>query len=249
MTENVNLRQPIRVLIADDDAVLLYTIVQYLGKNGVQAVAASHPLHDDIARNDPDLLILDLDLRRLNGFDLLRAFRAHSRIPIIITTDRQCDEIDRVVAFELGADDFVTKPIGMSELLARIRAILRRVANIRVMPKPALERDQYRFGGWLLDRRTRRLFDPDGAHVALSKGQYNLLVAFLDAPRHALSRERLLQACNVHGDRLDRTVDVQILRLRRKLEAGPHNLRAIETERGVGYTFTLPVELCRPPAC
>ncbi len=136
----------------------------------------------------------------------------------------------------------------MRELLARIRAVLRRCVNHHEMPKPTPERGHYRFDGWLLDRRTRRLMNPKGAPVPLTKGQYNLLLAFLDAPRRPLSREHLLQACHVHENVFDRTIDVQVLRLRRKLEAGPNGLHAIETQRGIGYTFTLPVELCRAPA-
>jgi two-component system OmpR family response regulator len=250
MNENNKSRRLFRILVADDDIVLLNTIIAYLDENGIQAVAASHPqqIVDDLSKNDPDLVILDLDQRRPDGFDLLRRFRAHSQIPIILTTDHQQDETDRVICLELGADDLMTKPIGMRELLARIRAILRRSADGREMPKSAPERGDYRFAGWLLDRRARRLRDPNGAPVFLTKGQYNLLVAFLDAPQRPLSREHLLQACYICEEVFDRTVDVQVLRLRRKLEAGPNRLRAIKTERGIGYTFTLPVELCLAPA-
>jgi two-component system, OmpR family, response regulator len=147
-----------------------------------------------------------------------------------------------VVGLELGADDYLTKPFGLRELLARIRAVLRRrEAGLTAAQRDA-EGGHCRFGGWQVDRRSRRLTDPDGSPVTLTKGEYNLLIAFLDAPQRTLSREYLLQATRVHEDVFDRSIDVQILRLRRKLEADASQPRVIETERGVGYIFTLSVE-------
>jgi len=146
------------------------------------------------------------------------------------------DEIDRVVGLELGADDYVTKPFSLRELLARIRAVLRRHGAGRP------QRGRCKFGGWQFDRRTRRLTDPGGTEVALTKGEYALLTAFLGAPQRPLSREHLLQATRVHEDMFDRSIDVQILRLRRKMEIDPSAPSIIRTERGVGYVFDLPVE-------
>jgi two-component system, OmpR family, response regulator len=143
---------------------------------------------------------------------------------------------------ELGADDYVTKPFSLRELLARIRAVLRRRDASRTVVQPDQGRVRSKFGGWQLDRRARRLTDPAGAAVALTKGEYALLVAFLDAPLRPLTREHLLQATRVHEDVFDRSIDVQILRLRRKLETDPSAPRVIQTERGVGYMFALPVE-------
>jgi DNA-binding response OmpR family regulator len=123
--------------------------------------------------------------------------------------------------------------------------VLRRQETAKNTSQREVERGHYRFGGWHLDRRARRLTDPNGLPVALTKGEYALLTAFLDAPQRPLTRERLLQATRVHEDVFDRSIDVQILRLRRKLEADPSMPRIIQTERGVGYMFALPVELLR----
>ena len=130
----------------------------------------------------------------------------------------------------------------MRELLARVRAILRRFDVGRVSPAREPKGGQFRFCGWQLDRQTRRLTDPAGAPVTLTKGEYALLIAFLDAPQRPLSREHLLQSTRVHEDVFDRSIDVQILRLRRKLENDPSTPRIIQTERGVGYVFAVPVE-------
>jgi DNA-binding response OmpR family regulator len=137
----------------------------------------------------------------------------------------------------------VTKPFGLRELLARIRAVLRRRAAGAGSAARNSERGRCEFGGWELERRARRLTDPNGTLVALTKGEYALLIAFLDAPQRPLTREYLLQATRVHEDAFDRSIDVQVLRLRRKLEADPTVPRIIQTERGVGYVFTLCVEL------
>ena len=179
----------------------------------------------------------------LSGIDLLQRMRELKHaMPVIVITGHRRDDIDRVVGLELGADDYLTKPFNLRELLARVRAVLRRFEVGRAAPPRDPERGRCRFGGWQLDRRTRKLTDPDGAPVALTKGEYALLVAFLDAPQRPLSREHLLQATRVHEDVFDRSIDVQILRLPRKLERDPSAPRVIQTERGVGYVFAIPVE-------
>jgi DNA-binding response OmpR family regulator len=185
--------------------------------------------------------MLDLQLGRESGFDLLREIRSRSDVPVI-TTGHGCSETDRVVGLELGADDHITKPFGLRELLARIRAILRRREAGRAEPQRRVEGDHYRFGDWQLNERTRRLTGVNGERVALTKGEYTLLVAFLNAPGRPLTRAHLLQATRVHEDTFDRSIDVQVLRLRRKLEIDPSAPRVIRTERGVGYVFDLRVE-------
>jgi DNA-binding response OmpR family regulator len=190
----------------------------------------------------PSLIILDLRLGQDDGLDLLREIRSHSDIPVIITTGHRPDEIDRIVGLELGADDYIIKPFSLRELLARVRAVLRRQEIGRAARARDPERGGYRFDGWQVDRRGRRLVDPTGTPVTLSKGEYALLLAFLESPQRPLSREQLLQATRVHEDIFDRSIDVQVLRLRRKLEIDPSAPRVIQTERGVGYIFALPVE-------
>jgi len=218
--------------------------MNYLREHDIRAISASR--RDEVAgllvREEPNLVILDLRLGQEDGLDLLREIRSRSDVPIIITTGHRRDEIDRVVGLELGADDYITKPFGLRELLARIRAVLRRREAGQAAVQRDQERGRSRFGGWQLDRRNRRLTDPNGIPVALTKGEYALLIAFLDAPQRPLSREHLLQATRIHEDVFDRSIDVQVLRLRRKLETDPNAPRVILTERGVGYVFALPVE-------
>jgi two-component system, OmpR family, response regulator len=236
--------RPARIVIVEDDPVMLRMVADYLEQHNMHAVPASgrQEMIRYFTANEPDLVILDLRLGHEDGFDLLREIRSRSDVPIIITTGDRRDEIDRVVGLELGADDYVTKPFSLRELLARIRAVLRRQEAGRAVSGRDAERGRCKFGGWQLERRTRRLTDPNGTEVALTKGEYALLTAFLDAPQRPLSREHLLQATRVHEDIFDRSIDVQILRLRRKLETDPSAPSIIRTERGVGYVFALPVE-------
>jgi two-component system, OmpR family, response regulator len=236
-------RKPVCIVV-EDDITMRHLVMNYLEEHDIRAVAASR--RDEVsallARGEPDLVILDLRLGQEDGLDLLREIRSHSDIPIIITTGHRRDEIDRVVGLELGADDYITKPFGLRELLARIRAVLRRreAGNAAALRDP--ERGRCRFGGWNLDRRSRRLTNSSGELVSLTKGEYSLLVAFIDAPQRPLSREHLLQATRIHEDVFDRSIDVQVLRLRRKLESDPSTPSLIQTERGVGYIFSLPIE-------
>jgi len=238
-------RQPGRILIVDDDPAMQQAVVSFFEQHNVSTVSASgrETMASEFATAEPSLVILDLRLGEEDGLDLLREIRSRSDVPVIITTGHRRDEIDRVVGLELGADDYVTKPFNLRELLARVRAVLRRRSESgHVTPERPREGGRVRFGGWQLDRRTRSLTDPTGAAVALTKGEYALLTAFLDAPQRPLTREYLLQATRVHEDVFDRSIDVQVLRLRRKLETDASTPRFIQTERGVGYVFAVPVE-------
>jgi two-component system OmpR family response regulator len=235
---------PANILIVDDDAELRRMLVSYLEQQNLHVRSATR--RDEMSRHflqkEPNLVLLDLRLEKDDGLDLLREIRAHSDVPVIIMTGHRRDEIDRVVGLELGADDYLTKPFGLRELLARIRAVLRRHESGRAAPDDEGPSGGYRFEGWELDCRKRQLLDPGGTPALLTKGEYSLLVAFLAAPGRPLSREHLLQATRVHEDVFDRSIDVQVLRLRRKLETDPNLPRAIQTERGVGYRFALPVQ-------
>ena len=236
---------PIRVIVVDDDAAIRRMIVDYLDEHDMRAVGASgrQEMARHLAESEPDLVILDRRLGSDDGLDLLRDIRSRSDVPVIIITGHRGDEVERVIGLELGADDYVTKPFGVRELLARVRAVLRRRGTGRTGARPGdSARGRCRFAGWQLDRRRRLLTNPDGIPVALTKGEYGLLMAFLDAPQRPLTREFLLQATRVHEDVFDRSIDVQILRLRRKLEIDPSAPRMIRTERGIGYVFDVPVE-------
>jgi len=232
------------IVVVDDDPSLCQMVTRYLEDHDISTKSASSKteLCRHFAETLPSLIILDLRLGQDDGLDLLREIRSHSDVPVIITTGHRPDEIDRIVGLELGADDYIVKPFSLRELLARVRAVLRRQEMGRLARTHDPERGGYRFDGWLLERRGRRLLDPNATSVALSKGEYALLLAFLEAPQRTLSREHLLQATRVHEDIFDKSVDVQVLRLRRKLEIDPSAPRMIQTERGVGYVFALPVE-------
>jgi two-component system, OmpR family, response regulator len=238
------LPRSVRVLVVDDDPGMQRMISGYLEGHDIEVSAAAGraDMRRLLAGAKFNLVILDLRLGQEDGLDLLRELRGQSDIPVIITTGHRRDEVDRVLGLELGADDYVTKPFSLRELLARVRVVLRRVEV--TAPEQPREPDARRssFGGWTFDRRLRRLTNPAGETVGLTKGEYALMVAFLDAPQRPLTREFLLQATRIHEDVFDRSIDVQILRLRRKLEADPSAPTIIRTERGVGYVFTLPVE-------
>ena len=232
------------VLVVEDDPALQRMIVNYFTENNIRALVASgrQEMARQLGAAEVNLVILDLRLGQEDGLDLLRQVRSNSDVPVIIITGHRRDEIDRVIGLELGADDYLTKPFNLRELLARVRAILRRFEAGRAAPARDSSREKFRFSGWHLDCRARRLTDPEGKPVALTKGEYALLLAFVDAPQRPLSREHLLQATRVHEDVFDRSIDVQILRLRRKLERDPSAPRVIQTERGVGYVFAVAVE-------
>jgi two-component system, OmpR family, response regulator len=235
---------PTRILIVDDDAEFRGMLANYLEEQNmeVRSTRNAEEMLRYFAAREPDLVLLDLRLEKEDGLDLLRDLRSRSDVPVIVMTGNQREVIDRVVGLELGADDYVTKPFGLRELLARIRAVLRRQEFGRNSSDDEPSSGGYRFEGWELDLRARKLVDAAGEIVPLTKGEYALLVAFLAAPGRPLSREHLLQATRVHEDVFDRSIDVQVLRLRRKLEADPSAPRAIQTERGIGYRFTLPVK-------
>ncbi len=195
-----------------------------------------------IAASEPDLIVLDTRLCRTNGLDLLSDVRSASGAPIIVVGRHQPDEADRVIALDLGADDYIADPIGLRELVARIRAVLRRGQKRSHAPSDKRRRGCCRFAGWQFDRHTQHLTSPVGDRVRLTKGEYALLVAFLSAPLRPLTRQHLLQATRIHEDVFARSIDTLVLRLRRKLETDATAPRIILTERRIGYVFAVPVE-------
>jgi len=232
----------VHVVVVDDDPVIREAVADYLGQHEfrVTAVADSASLQAALSDNVVDLVVLDLKLGREDGMALARRLRDESAIPIIMLTGRR-EEADRVMGLELGADDYLTKPFSPRELLARIRAVLRRRPEMQ-QGRPSGIR-AYRFDGWELNLNTRKLKRRDGQPVELTNGEFSLLVVFLGAPDRVLSRDQLLDMSRLHGDDVyNRSVDTQILRLRRKLEVDPADPRYIKTRRGGGYVFSVPVE-------
>lgn len=232
------------VLVVDDDPAVRELLNEYLADNDlrVTAVASGAAMNEVLDQQAIDLVLLDLKLPGEDGMQLARALRERGNVPIVLVTGKK-DEADRVMGLELGADDYVTKPFSPRELLARIRAVLRRYQVQATLPERDNSKRAYRFAGWELNLRTRRLTAPSGEVLELSNGEFSLLAAFCGAPQRVLSRDQLLSLSRLHeAEVYDRTIDVQILRLRRKIEAEPAKPRFIVTQRGAGYLFDVPVE-------
>jgi two-component system, OmpR family, response regulator len=236
------------ILIVDDDPSMRQMVTDFLGDYDLRVTAAASgaQMAEVLRSQTVDLLILDLRLPDEDGMQIARRLREKSDLAIIVITGRR-EEADRVMALELGADDYVTKPFSARELLARVRALLRRSkmhgGEAAARRQPAVR--AYRFAGWELNLGLRRLTAPDGEVVGLSNGEFNLLVVFLDAPMRVLTRSYLLEHSRLHDDEVyDRSIDVQIGRLRRKL-AKDDASSLIRTDRGSGYTFIAPVDVVR----
>jgi two-component system, OmpR family, response regulator len=231
------------VLVVDDDLAIRQLVDEYLGRNDFRVSAAVDGAGFTAALRSQvlDLVLLDLRLPGEDGMQLLRELRTESQIPVIILTGRT-EEADRVMGLELGADDYLTKPFSPRELLARIRTVLRRThAGKEVHGAPVCR--AYRLPGWELNLRTRRLIGADGASVSLSNGEFNLLAALLATANRVVTRDQLIELSRRYDNEVyDRAIDVQILRLRRKIEADPAEPRIIVTERGVGYRVAVAVE-------
>jgi DNA-binding response OmpR family regulator len=232
------------ILIIDDDPDIRELVTEYLGDNDMRVTsrASGWDLFDVIDREAIDLVLLDLKLPGEDGMQLARAVRERATVPIILLTGRK-DEADRVMGLELGADDYVTKPFSPRELLARVRAVLRRYQVQTTLPERDNTRRAFRFAGWELNLRSRRLLSPQGESVELSNGELSLLNALCRAPQRVLTRDQLLSMSRLHeAEVYDRSIDVQIRRLRLKIEADPTNPLLIVTERGAGYRLASDVE-------
>ncbi len=235
------------VLVVDDDAAVCALVTDYLSQNDFRVTAAStgKQMTEVLAVEAIDLIVLDLRLRGEDGLQLARRLRESSKIPIIMVTGR-LEEADRVMGLELGADDYVTKPFSPRELLARIRAVLRRSQAVEPLPGRDEGLRAYRFAGWELNVRLHRLTAPSGEHLPLTNGEFSLLAAFLSSPQRVLTRDQLLDLSRLHSTEVyDRSIDVQILRLRRKIEVDASNPQLIRTERGAGYLFGADVTTVR----
>jgi len=226
------------LLVVDDDPDILEIVLRYFGKQGfrVTGVADGLEMRRVLAAGTVQLVLLDLGLPGEDGFELTRYLRDQWRGPVIIVTGRG-ESVDRIVGLELGADDYVTKPFDLRELLARIRSVLRRTD---ARPEARDETGSLvHFADFRLDSDARRLTDARGIEVPLTTGEYELLILFLERPNQVLSRDDLIS--RMHGREagpFDRAVDVQIGRLRRKIEADPAQPELIKSIRGAGYLFT-----------
>lgn len=233
------------ILVMDDDPQIRALLQQYLAENGLRVSSASSSEEMSRILNDEaiDLVVLDLRLGREDGMTIARTLREQSAIPIVMLTGVR-DEADRVMGLELGADDYLTKPFSPRELLARIRTVLRRTRSAVPAQPRRQEIRAYRFGEFELNLRTRRLKRINGEGIALTNGEFNLLAALLAAPERILTRDQLLEASRVFDNEVyDRAIDIQVLRLRRKIERDPAQPQFIVTERGAGYIFSSAVEI------
>jgi DNA-binding response OmpR family regulator len=242
----MNSVQP-HILVLDDDPDIRRVLLDYLGENEfrVTATATGTEARTILESEAVDLVLLDLRLPGESGLDIARNIRETSNVPILILSGRT-EEADRVMGLELAADDYITKPFSPRELLARVRAVLRRVKNSESTKPGGAELRAYRFEGWELNLRLHKLTAADGRVIPLTNSEFSLLSAFLSAPQRVLTRDQLLERSRLHSIEVyDRSIDVTILRLRRKIEKDPSNPTLIITERGAGYTFSAPVTVLR----
>jgi two-component system OmpR family response regulator len=233
------------ILIVDDDPELRRLMGEFLARHGyeVELASDSAAMDDILAQRKVDLVVLDLMMPGEDGLSVCRRLASSGKTPVVMLSAAG-EETDRIVGLEVGADDYIAKPCSPRELLARIRAVLRRAAD---RDDPAAsgdrgERELYEFAGWRLDMLRRELRSPDGVLVNLSSGEFALLRAFLEHPQRVLTRDQLLDyARGRDAFAYDRAVDVQVSRLRRKLEAATGGGDLIKTVRNEGYVFAAAV--------
>ena len=231
------------VVIVDDEREICDLVENYLSAEGYRVSAANDAteLRRIMARSSPGLVILDLMLPGEDGLTLARSLREESGVGIIMLTGRS-DAVDRIIGLEMGADDYLPKPFHLRELLARVKSVLRRIS--RAAESAASPRPRASFEGWLLDLSSRDLVSPSGEEVRLTTGEFDLLAAFVANSKQVLTRDRLLDlARNREAGPFDRTIDVQVGRLRRKLGDDPQRPTMIKTVRGSGYIFTPRVDI------
>jgi DNA-binding response OmpR family regulator len=235
-------REP-HILIVDDERDIRDPLASFLGKNGLRVTRADSAAaaREILSVHAIDLILLDIMMPGESGISLAGHIRATTRTPLILLTAK-ADEVDRIVGLEVGADDYVTKPFSPRELLARIRALLRRVNDVGIGTVHAPDSTGYGFGPWVLKTGERELIDAAGVSIALSTAEYNLLLAFVTHPKRVLTRDQLLDL--TQGRELaafERSIDNLISRVRRKIEADPGEPKLIKTVRGGGYTLATDV--------
>ena len=236
--KNVVLDGGLHILVVDDDREIRDLTARFLRKHGYRVTGAQNgrEMRETLTNSDVDLIILDLMLPGDDGLTLCRELRANSQLPIIMLTAVGAEE-DRIVGLEMGADDYVAKPFNPRELLARMRAVLRR-AQAGGAPASVRRSELVHFADWTLNLVRRELVAPDGVVVDLSAGEYDMLLAFVEHPQRVLSRDQLIDLARSRAaSPFERSIDVQISRLRRKLERSPGDTEIIKTVRGAGYIF------------
>lgn len=235
------------ILIVDDDAGIRDLLGQFLQKHGFETFLAKdgNQMWEFIKQASFDMIILDIMMPGKDGITLCKEIRQESQVPIIMLTAIS-EDIDRIIGLEMGADDYLSKPFNPRELLARMKAILRRSVSgvAEVTEKGKKNSRVFEFSGWQLNRIERRLYSPDQVEISLSTGEYNLLLAFLERPHQVLSRDHLLDLTrNRPAGPYDRSIDIQISRLRHKIEEDHKNPQIIKTVRGGGYVLSTEVEM------
>lgn len=231
------------ILVVDDHRDIRETLARYLVKNGFRASTAESAAHARKALKAAavDLVVLDIMMPGEDGLSLCRHLVNAESMPVILLT-AMAEDTDRVIGLEIGADDYVTKPFNPRELLARIRAVLRRVNQVPKDRDP-VSQETLSFDGWVLNVPRRELFNPQGEPVALSSGEFQLLCAFLKRPKMVLNRDQLLDLTSGRTPNVfDRSIDNQVSRLRRKIEEDVKDPKLIKTVWGGGYMFTAAVE-------
>jgi len=232
------------ILVVDDEPEIAGLLRRYLASQGyvVSTAEGGAAMRRVMAEADIDLVLLDLGLPGEDGLALMRSLRETSSVAVIVVTGRG-DAVDRIVGLEVGADDYVTKPFDVRELAARVRSVLRRTRDKPAESESSAPHDVIRFAGWTLDLDGRRLDSPQGAAVDLTTGEFELLAALVKSAGRVLSRDELLEATrNREAGPFDRTIDVQVGRLRRKIETDPQRPELIKSVRGAGYVLTARVE-------
>ena len=232
------------ILVVDDDSEIRELLTQYLTKYQYRVYSAKdgREMQKVLGQEDIDLVLLDLMLPEVSGITLCQNLRKKSNIPVIILTAND-DTTDRIVGLEVGADDYQTKPFDPRELLARIKAVLRRYTGNITTETAQDHAEIFSFDGWTLDTATRRVTSPNDEEINLRSGEYELLLIFLERPQRVLSRDQLLNLTrNRDAEPFDRSIDVQISRLRQKLETDPKKPVIIKTIRGGGYMLSLSVK-------
>ena len=231
------------ILVVDDDAQIRQLVAKLLRDNGFRVTPArdAREFREALAGGTIDLVILDLMLPGTNGFELCKELRRTSSLPVIMLSARGA-ETDRVVGLEIGADDYIAKPFGARELVARVNAVLRRSSKT-ADPSQIGTGGLLVFEGWTLDTRRRELQNAAGVVIDLSTGEYDMLLSFLEAPQRVLTRDQLMDvAKNKMANGYDRAIDIQISRLRRKIDTNEDGQAMIKTVRGSGYMFVPAVE-------